>query len=244
MDRIGYPSLSVSCCELEGCVGTVLYTPSFMQGAFRLRAPQGPWRMYRQVMQCRSAGSSWVRGNSARITSSILFGWVGVFFTIKTMHARVEDLAFATQPWTCVKPSHNEKFQGAKQQLASLSECFEMIRCQNGAGYMYLHLKKSCQVILDCPAKSGEISFHHTLRPRECREAALCVIDAGLDWCVFPGDIWATPEGNPYSLSVVFPFLVFFAASGQQLGQLYYDPFHNWTESTTEFTRHNGQKAH
>ena len=37
---------------------------------------------------------------------------------------------------------------------------------------------------------------------------------------------------------------VLFAASGQHLGQLYYQPFNNWTKSTAEFTRHESQKAH
>ena len=37
---------------------------------------------------------------------------------------------------------------------------------------------------------------------------------------------------------------VLFAASGQHLGQLYYQPFNNWTKSTAEITRHESQKAH
>ena len=108
--------------------------PSFMHGACRLRAP----------LVLTNLGAC---GNSSQITSSISLGWIGIF--------KQNDACTSGRPRFCHStvnrwrrfeddihpPSRNEKYLGAKQQLASRSECFEMIHRWDGASYMYLHKK-------------------------------------------------------------------------------------------------------
>ena len=72
------PALSV-CISLWRFPGyRFVPAPSFMHGGFGLRSQQGPWSTCHFIESC-STGSSWVCGNSTRITSSISFAWIGVF---------------------------------------------------------------------------------------------------------------------------------------------------------------------
>ena len=70
--------ISVCLCLVKvACVPFCTHPLSCMVH-FGLRAPQGPWRMCHFTKSC-STGFSWACCNSARVTSSISFGWIGVF---------------------------------------------------------------------------------------------------------------------------------------------------------------------